>query len=209
MRRTSWVVMLGMVVGASLQSAVMAADGVKAAAGTGKVKLGVESPAQANTRFSRFKLDIAKGDPAPAASGALTVESMNTMLENMGYEPKVGQYSDGGKYITANVTRGIWTISVSFDLSPDKSKIWLSVFLTKVNDPTKVPLASALKLLDAEANVWPSYFAYSTQYNTIYIYRPLQNADVKPAVLRATIDAFMTNIDSTSAAWESDAWNPK
>jgi hypothetical protein len=127
----------------------------------------------------------------------------------MGYEPKVGNYTDGSKYITANITRGTWNISVSFDMSSDKSMIWFSVFLTKVADPTKVPVAAALKLLESAAAVWPSYFVYSTQNNTIYIYRLLPNSNIKAATLRTALDAFMSNIDSTSAAWNSDTWNPK
>ena len=209
MCRTTWMMVLGVVFGSALQTIVVAADAAKPAAPAGKIKLGVETPAQADARFARFKLEIPKGDPLPAASGAQTLESLAVMLEGMGYENKVSLYSDNSKYIDLTLSRGNWNITTSVDLSPDKSMFWLTVYLTKVEDPSKAPLTAALKLLESEATVWPSYFTYNTKSNLIYITRPVPNANLKATTLRPILDTFLTNIDSTADTWLSTLWNPK
>ncbi len=209
MCRTTLLLISSVVLGSAVQTMGLAADAAKPPTPAGRIKLGVETPAQANDRFSRFKLDIPKGDPAPAASGALTIESLATMLEGLGYENKVSLYSDNSKYIDLTLSRGNWNITTSVDLSPDKSMFWLTVYLTKVEDPTKAPLTAALKLLESEAAVWPSYFTYNTKSNLIYITRPVPNGNLKATTLRPILDSFLTNIDSTTEAWLSATWNPK
>lgn len=175
----------------------------------GMRRAGIESPGQLKSRNAfRSKLDIPKGDTTGPAPGSvvLTMESLQAMLENMGYEPKAGQYSDGAKYLTVAIPRGTWTFAIGFDLSPDKSQIWLSSYLAEVKEPSKVKPEPLYKLLEANNAIWPCYFVYFTSSNGLSIYRPLKNLDVKPALMKNTLESHMTAIESTAGLWDVSKW---
>jgi hypothetical protein len=188
-----------------VSSAVLAAEPAKSVR-----RVGAETAAQADMRRSlQRKLDIPKGDPAavaPTPAGSVTIESLNTMLDAMGYDPKLGNYNDGSHYVTIAVPRSSYTISVSFDLSPDKSNIWLSVYLNDVKDPDKAPTDTLLKLLEVENGIWPTYISYNTSAKTLYAYRPLKNQDLKPALMRTTIESYLSNVESTASLWDTSTW---
>lgn len=172
-------------------------------------RAGIESPGQLQSRnLFRSKLDIPKGDTTGPAPGGvvLTVDSLETMLENMGYEPKAGKYNDGTKYLTVSIARGTWTFAIGLDLSPDKSQIWLSSYLAEVKDPAKVKPEPLLKLLEANNAIWPCYFVYFTSHNGLSIYRPLKNLDLKPALLKNTLESHMNAIESTAGLWDVSKW---
>jgi len=170
----------------------------------------METPSQANARFeSRGKLDIPKGEPItpPATAGTLTVDGMKTMLENMGYEPKLAEYASGSKYIVCPITRGTWTFGFSIDLGPDGSMWWFSMYLGEVKEPEKATPAALLKVIESELAIWPSFFVYSSGVKGIFMYRPLRNADLKPAVLRTNLETMMGNVESTAAVWDTSKWS--
>jgi hypothetical protein len=172
-------------------------------------RAGIESPAQLNARSAfRSKLDIPKGDTSGPAPGGvvLTIESLSTMLENMGYEPKSGQYNDGAKYLTISIPRNTWTFAIGLDLSPDKSQIWLSSYLAEVKEPEKVKAEQVFKLLEANNSIWPCYFVYYTSSKGLSIYRPLKNLDVKPVLMKNTLEAHMNAIETTAALWDVSKW---
>lgn len=192
--------------GASLAHA---ADNTPRADQKGVRRAGIEGPGQLKARdVFRSKLDIPKGDATPTTGAvALTVESLGTMLENMGYEPKIGQYSDGSKYISVLISRNTWTFGIGFDLSPDKSQIWLSSYLAEVKEPNSVKPEYLFKLLEANNAVWPCYFVYFTQSKGLSLYRPLKNQDVKPALLKNTLESHMNAIESTAGLWDVSQWS--
>lgn len=172
-------------------------------------RAGIESPGQLKSRNAfRSKLDIPKGDTTGPAPGGvvLTIDSLQTMLENMGYEPKTGQYGDGTKYVTVSIARGTWTFAIGLDLSPDKSQIWLSSYLVEVKEPSQVKPEPLYKLLEANNAIWPCYFVYFTSSNGLSIYRPLKNLDVKPALLKNTLESHMNAIESTAGLWDASKW---
>jgi hypothetical protein len=188
-----------------ISAAVSAAEPAKSVR-----RVGSESAAQADMRRSlQRKLDIPKGDPAavaPAPTGSVTIESLQSMLDAMGYEPKLGNYNDGSHYVLLAVPRPNYTITVSLDLSPDKSNIWMSVFLNEVKDPDKAPTATLLRMLEVENGIWPTYLSYNSNAKTFYAYRPLKNQDLKPALMRTTIESFLTNIEATASLWDTSTW---
>ncbi len=210
MFRRSWPLVFSLlyILGATLAPA---AEPARASAADAKAvrRAGIDSPGQIDARKTfRSKLDIAKGDSTAPASGgvALTTESLATMLENMGYEPKTGQYSDGSKYLSLAVARGTWTFGIGLDISPDKSQIWLSSYLAEVKEPDKVKPEPLMKLLEANNSVWPCYFVYFTQSKGLSLYRPLKNLDVKPALLKNTLEAHMNAIETTAPLWDVAKW---
>jgi hypothetical protein len=63
-----------------------------------------------------------------------------------------------------------------------------------------------LKLLEAEADVWPGYFAYHTDAKDAYYYRAIVNVNITPVLLRKTLDAVMDDMQHTSDWWDTDNW---
>ena len=169
----------------STVAAAVAADPAKPAATSGSKTLArvvPESAAQANVRHAqRSKLDIPKGDvtPAPADAGAVTIDALGTMLDNMGFDPKAGTYTSGEKYYIITIVRDTWTVGITFEVSSDKSEIWLSAYFGDVADPDKVKPAPLFNLLEANNAIWPSYFYYVTDSKSLYMYRPLPNSNIK------------------------------
>ncbi|HWA97090.1 MAG TPA: hypothetical protein VG713_01295 [Pirellulales bacterium] len=169
-----------------------------------------ESSPHAEARRSAFmKLDITKGEPAPATAGTapMTIDDLKTMLDNMGYEVKVDQYKDGSKYLTTNIPHSSWTFIFTFDLSPDKTNWWIGSYLGDVKDPSKVRADRLLKVLELENSAWPGYYAYFSQPQTVYYYRPLTNSNVKPALLRTTLESSMDSMMQTADTWDPANWS--
>jgi hypothetical protein len=171
------------------------------------MRVGVETPAQANLRnAARSKLDIPKGDLAPGGTATASVEGIKTMLENMGYEPKVGDYTSGAKFVFLSIKRGTWTFAITFDLGGDKTVIWLNAFLGSIAEPAKVNPEALLKLIEVDNAIWPSYFVYFSGPKGLYMYRPVKAAELKPAVLRKALDDFMDSVETTGPLWDQSKW---
>ncbi|HWA98940.1 MAG TPA: hypothetical protein VG713_10630, partial [Pirellulales bacterium] len=171
-------------------------------------RIAPETAAQAEARRASRKLDIAKGDVSTPGTAVkrLTVDDINTMLQNFGYETTPGQYNDGSKYVSVKIPRGDWTFSFTFDLSSDQSNIWLSAWLGTVKDPSMVRADRLLPLLEAEGNVWPGYFAYHSDSKDVYFYRPIVNSNLTPVTMRQTLDGAMDSMQSTGDLWNLDNW---
>src|SRR5262245_60913541 len=68
----------------------------------------------------------APAKPAAATAGVLTDESLKTMLENVGYQPKVEKVGNSNHYCITVQSGGI-QFAVSLQISPNKEKLWAIV----------------------------------------------------------------------------------
>lgn len=153
-----------------------------------------------------FEIQEAKPIPASQVGAPLSEESLQQMLENLGYEPKESTSDSGHKSYQITVVRGTWTIYVTFDLSTDKSYVWLSSFFGAVPNPDQTSPAPLFTLLAKNNDIWPSYFVYVPSSKGLWMYRPLANNGVKPATLRNTLETFMSNIQDTADDWDMSKW---
>ena len=187
-----------------------AADPTKQATTNVARTMATESAAHAEARrASVIKLDIEKGDATPAANGEgrLNIDELKTMLDNMGYDAKLDQYNDGTKYATVKIPHSNCTFAFNFHLSPDKTNWCLSSYLGDVKDPATVRADRLLKVLELENNAWPAYYTYSSKSNTVYYYRPVANSNLKPALLRTTLENAMDSMFQTSDTWDPANWS--
>lgn len=126
----------------------------------------------------------------------LTYDSMQKMLDGMGYESK--KMTTG---VLVSIKKEGWTYPVHMILSDDKSKVGFSSVLGTVTDIKTVTASQWLGLLTANQDIDPSFFFVDKDTKTIYIHRVLDNRSITPAYLKVQTDNFCSNIKQTEKAW--------
>ena len=133
----------------------------------------------------------------PVAQGDLTSESLQKMLDDMGYLPK--KLSVG--YLIS-ISRDSWTFHIQLVLSKDGSKLGMNSNLGAIPKPEEVAASTWLRLLEANGDVDPSAFYVDKQTQKLYLHRTLDNRGITPAILRGQIEAFCSNTKDTGKLWE-------
>lgn len=131
--------------------------------------------------------------PAPAA---LTDETLQLMLANMGYAPKA--LSKG--FLIAVQRDGNWTINMQLVLSPDHTKLGFNANLGKVEE-AGVTAAQWAELLVSNGDIDPSAFYFDREKQKLYLHRSLDNRALTPEFLRQQVDKFADNVKSTGKLW--------
>lgn len=128
--------------------------------------------------------------------GALTDESLQTMLTNMGYAPKALKKG----YLIVVKREDNWTINMQVLLSPNHAKLGFNANLGKVEEAS-ITAAQAVELLVANGDIDPSNFYFDREQQKLYLHRSMDNRAVTPEFLRKQIDSFATNVKSTEKLW--------
>jgi hypothetical protein len=131
-----------------------------------------------------------------ASGSSLTNESLEEMLNGLGYEPK--KLTHG--FLIA-IKRDTWTYNMQLLVSKDATKIGMNANLGQVPDPDGVGADKWKALLIANSDIDPSFFYFDKDQKKVYLHRVLDNRAVTAAYLRQQIDNFCTNIKDTSDAW--------
>jgi hypothetical protein len=146
----------------------------------------------------------AAAQPAPAV---LTIESLGSVLENMGYEVKTVKNSAGVPYYVLNLKRGTWTFIFEVSLSPNKAYLWLGVPLNVVPEGAVTGAGpQLLRLLEENFNIAPTFFSYYPGSKRLLLQSAMENRDVTPAKLRARIDAMQDVVERTFPLWDTSKW---
>jgi len=143
------------------------------------------------------RLTRAASPPAEPAFTTLSNDSLQTMLDQMGYSPK--KLSKG--YLIA-IKRDTWTLNMQLVLSPDGSKLGINANLGQVENPAAVTADQWKALLMANGDIDPSFFYFDATQKKLYLHRSLDNRAIDPAFLRKQIDAFCDNMTATSDTWK-------
>jgi len=132
-----------------------------------------------------------------ASQAALTDDTLQKMLDAMGYEPK--KLSKG--YLIA-IKRDSWTFNMQLTLSSDMSKLGFNANLGVVSNPQAVTAAQWMALLVSNKNIDPSSFYFDDEQKKLYIHRVLDNRGIAPAFLRQQIENFCGNMKDTAELWK-------
>jgi hypothetical protein len=149
-----------------------------------------------------------KAEAKAAEPKRLTDESLLAMLENMGYEPKVEKTSAGNIY-SITVTRGTWSYIFDVSLSPSKTKLWFSGWLSVLPEGKAVPSEKLLALLEASWTHGPAHFRYHPPFRQLNLGLCLDNRDITPTQLREQIEGFMDTMKKTELLWNVKKWDEK
>lgn len=147
-------------------------------------------------------LAIAQDDGTRKKGRPLTEDRLVEFLEGLGYEVKETKNSNGS--ITANLTMevGTWTLYPTVSLSPDKTVIWVTVGLVKLEKG--IPDDIIVKIF-AENEKDLKFFSMNPSTRLLKINLPLPNFDnITPAYFREQMEFMKKRIATTE-----DLWNPK
>lgn len=139
--------------------------------------------------------------------GVLTEESLQKMLENMGYTPKVEKTAQGNIY-TITINRGTWSYIIDLSLSPSKTKVWFSGWLSVIPEGQQVPADKLLDLLEGSWTYGPCHFRYHRAFRQLNVGLCLDNRDMTPAAVRAQIESFMETMKKSELLWNVKKWKP-
>lgn len=149
-------------------------------------------------------------NPAPATppaekDGALTVGSMKTMLENMGYEVTVTNNACQFQ-MPVQIDKQTWTFHATTEISPNQKKFWISANLSKIDENMKDIESNLLKLLETNWETGPGHFRFYSKTRLISFGLPRDNVGFTPAILRTEIDTFAARIRTTESVWNTKKW---
>lgn len=128
---------------------------------------------------------------------ALTADSLQKMLDDMGYAPK--KLNTG--YLIS-IKRDAWNYNIQVALSPDGSKIGMNANLGAIPKLEDVTAPQWLSLLEANEEVDPSTFYVAKSNQKLYIHRTMDNRALTPAYFRQQVDYFCTNMKDTQKLWD-------
>jgi hypothetical protein len=156
-------------------------------------------------------LPAAAADTAPTApaNGALTPETLGKLLTDMGLDPK--KINDNVYEVV--VKRSNYVVYFRFQLSSDKSRLWVTSYLESIDDVSKVPADVMAKLLEWNFKASPSFFYFYNPADAkkpalryLYIARPVDNRNITASFLRLELDTMFDTVKNTQSLWKASEW---
>jgi hypothetical protein len=144
---------------------------------------------------------------APAkAAGALTDDSLKTMLDNLGYTVEVSGDKAPHRYkFKESLNDGSLSFTITVLLSSDSTILWIYTALYEL--PTGKPASGPLlALLAKNDDIGPQFFSYSTDTKFFYLNAPGANVDMTPKVLHQRLANLISTLSKTRDLWDTDKW---
>jgi hypothetical protein len=141
----------------------------------------------------------------PAASPArppLTSESLQKMLEDLGYSPKAVKLPTGETAYNLTIARGTWTLRPNVTLVANASHLAILHYVTQKIDTAKVDGSRWQKLLETNLAAAPNVFALIAPTQQLILYHTERNVDISPALLRQWLDQSMDVVIVTHDQWK-------
>jgi hypothetical protein len=141
----------------------------------------------------------------PLNQGELTPNSIPPLLAGLGFEPK--ESGPGTWDITS--TRGGLDVPIAVALSKSGRKLWMTVFLTELDDKTRADAPRLLELLRKNFETQPGHFFVVKDAPTsgpvkdsLKMAIALDNRGITPADLKREIDKLSDDVVGSRALWE-------
>jgi hypothetical protein len=144
--------------------------------------------------------------PAVQAVPPLTDAALLEMIQKMGYEAQI-EKTDKGNIYSLNIKRGTWTYIIDVSLSPSKTKLWLSGWLSELPPNEKISVDKLLDLLEGSWTYGPAHFRYHKKFRQLNIGLCLDNREISPAVLREQLESFMETMKKSELLWNAKMWD--
>lgn len=150
---------------------------------------------------------------SPAFAGAqntaetkLDLPALTAMLKGLGYEPEAA--GDSAQRVT--VERDKFTFRITFSVSGNTKKVWMSSYLVEIPDLTRVPSSALTGVLLSNGDIGPAHFylVKTGDKHWLKIGFALDNRNITPAYLRSEMDWFMDRMSDTATLWDKAKWTP-
>jgi hypothetical protein len=143
----------------------------------------------------------------PASTGALTLESLGTLLDNMGLEPRQVK-NKAGKLVghSVRMSNPSYNFSVGFDISPNTDWMYLTIWLKVLPDP-KVPVNKLAGLLGANQAIEPAFFGLDARDNQFYLRTAVYNRGIKAALIKRMLSNMERAMLDYGKYWDPKKWD--
>jgi hypothetical protein len=159
----------------------------------------------ATTLTAVVGLILATAAPAAAQTGGK--RDILQVLTDIGC--RVTESADGknSKIHYAEYTRNGRTYFLRACLSPDNSRVWVSLPLKKIDPAAAAANGEALyKLLQLNQDTGPRHF--KIQNDMLYLSGAVENRDISNYHVRQLIEALITDLENTRRTWDRDWTRP-
>lgn len=146
--------------------------------------------------------NVGSATPAAVQRPPLTNESLQQMLENLGYEAKMDKLTTGETTFSLVLKRGTWTLRPTVALTVDGKMLAIMHYVTNKIDNSKVDAARFQKLLESNATSAPNCFAIVPASQQLILYHAERNMDITPAMLRQWLDQSVDVVIGTYDHWK-------
>ncbi|MFT3880740.1 MAG: type III secretion system chaperone [Gemmatales bacterium] len=142
--------------------------------------------------------------PDPGES-TVTEETLKSQLQSLGYNIDVygNGTTDHPTIYLAKVSRGNRIYPVRVQFGGDKSIIWLTVDLIKIEKP-ELSGGRLRRLMERSYNRGGSFFEYDAPAQILMLARSCDNRGVTAKVLDNKIERMLDNVEATRSEWEVD-----
>lgn len=124
-------------------------------------------------------------------------KQLRTRLTQLGYEVKDLNTEAGKEKYEVKIAKGGYDIFVSYEVSPSKNYVWLTVNL---GDPPTESSILNNAFLKENGKIQPSQF-YITSGGKLMMGLPVDNRNVSNATLRQRTDSITENVVKTVSLW--------
>lgn len=140
--------------------------------------------------------------------GALTFESLGTMLKAMGLKPTQRDKAHDFSFSDKDKSGEEWNLSMSVVLSTDEKTIWIMAWLDELpQSASDVPRTALLRLLsDNDMMGNGLFFAYVKANRRFVLQRVIRNEGVSSASLRTDLGELGAMVVNTYAHWAVANW---
>jgi hypothetical protein len=153
------------------------------------------------------KVQPPAGAPAAPTDDRLTPATLETMLRQMGLDPKLSKSSDGTRtffHVVVNTDTFRFVLDISLD--PDGGRLWFLAPLKQVDDISKVPADRLWALLQDNDSIYPASFSYYKAQKRLYLTLVLDNHGITAGRLHSELLNFMRIIERTYPHWNTAEW---
>jgi len=143
--------------------------------------------------------------PPGQPSARLTNADVEKLLNEMGYAFKLFKVETGGIVFQLDIPSASKTVPLDISLSPDTSKLWLTVGIRQLAPNETIPSHIMMKMLESNSRLGPCHFAVN-QARILLLNCPLDNRNMTRDDLRRQIDIYVNVYNTTENLWNSAKW---
>jgi uncharacterized protein (TIGR03067 family) len=145
------------------------------------------------------------GLSAQDAPARVTKDSLDRMLEKLGYETKPLDKV----FTQVTIERPGWTSRLRVSLSADGTRIWIDAWFVTVTRPEDVPAATWRRLMAKNEDTSPAAFSFNPVNKRVYLSHSLPNEGVTPVSLRKEIEFLDGWVEKTYDLWKLSNFVPE
>lgn len=151
-----------------------------------------------------FTTGMAQAQSKPA--NAIEENSLKSMLENLGYEPKEIKYTDNRTGYSIQVKFKGYDAEMRIVLSPSGSNVWGVLNLAELKSEHNAEASRFVKLLQLNLTHGPCHFRISSDGKYLTLARGMFAKGLTAKELREHIEELLSTAEKTVEHWDVTKW---